>query len=462
MGLEHTLSLLDFLNNPQEGIKTIHIAGTNGKGSTGATIYSILREYGYKVGLYTSPHLIKFNERIRINGRFISDEEIMSFMRYVQPSINEIKSTFFEVTTAMAFNHFNEKNVDIAIIETGLGGRLDSTNVVNPVLTVMTPISFDHIDILGDTIEKIAAEKAGIVKDRVPLITAKQLEEVFNILKRKANGKKATIDTPSDPIDIKLGLNGTGFKLGGRIFLTSLIGNHQAERVETVEMERGIQIAEWFLDESMKLNTTINTPKSNQDAEKLLAWLKIRQKSSTQPITPRELSQDGPNSLRGKTKRDEVLKILEEPSDEELYYLSMIKYQQNIAYLHSDLNFMPKLKKVWSSWNYIQRGKKNLNNLCVTYWMNKLQNLNTEEQIFVTLNTHPIFNIKNVYKKIIYSHPIYDKETITAQKGIKNIQGIKNTWFCGAYQGNGFHEDGIKSGLNIAEKISKYRRPWKK
>ena len=229
MGLEHTLSLLDFLNNPQEGIKTIHIAGTNGKGSTGATIYSILREYGYKVGLYTSPHLIKFNERIRINGRFISDEEIMSFMRYVQPSINEIKSTFFEVTTAMAFNHFNEKNVDIAIIETGLGGRLDSTNVVNPVLTVMTPISFDHIDILGDTIEKIAAEKAGIVKDRVPLITAKQLEEVFNILKKKVNGKKATIDTPSDPIDIKLGLNGTGFKLGGRIFLTSLIGNHQAE-----------------------------------------------------------------------------------------------------------------------------------------------------------------------------------------------------------------------------------------
>ena len=159
---------------------------------------------------------------------------------------------------------------------------------------------------------------------------------------------------------------------------------------------------------------------------------------------------------------DEVLKILEEPSDEELYYLSMIKYQKNIAYLHSDQNFMPKLKKVWSSWNYIQRGKKNLNNLCVTYWMNKLQNLNTKEQIFVTLNTHPIFNIKNVYKKIIYSHPIYDKETITAQKGIKNIQGIKNTWFCGAYQGNGFHEDGIKSGLNIAEKISKYTRPWKK
>ena len=229
MGLEHTLSLLDFLNNPQEGIKTIHIAGTNGKGSTGATIYSILREYGYKVGLYTSPHLIKFNERIRINGRFITDEEIISFMMYVQPIINEIKSTFFEVTTAMAFNHFNEKNVDIAIIETGLGGRLDSTNVVNPVLTVMTPISFDHIDILGDTIEKIAAEKAGIVKDRVPLITAKQLEEVFNILKKKVNGKKATIDTPSDPIDIKLGLNGTGFKLGGRIFLTSLIGNHQAE-----------------------------------------------------------------------------------------------------------------------------------------------------------------------------------------------------------------------------------------
>ena len=229
MGLEHTFSLLDFLKNPQKNIKIIHIAGTNGKGSTGATIYSILRAYGHKVGLYTSPHLINFNERIRINGIPITNDEILSFMRYVHPSIEKIQSTFFEVTTAMAFNHFNSNDVDVAIIETGLGGRLDSTNVVKPVLTVMTPISFDHMDILGDTIEKIAAEKAGIIKDGIPLITAKQLKEVFNILKRKTDEKKTTIDISPDPIEVQLDLSGTSFVLQNRTFTTSLIGDHQAE-----------------------------------------------------------------------------------------------------------------------------------------------------------------------------------------------------------------------------------------
>ena len=227
MGLDHTLSLLNFLKNPHKSIKTIHIAGTNGKGSTSATIYSILREHGYRVGLYTSPHLIKFNERIRINGISITDEEILSFMRYAHQCINKIQSTFFEVTTAMAFNHFNNNDVDVAIIETGLGGRLDSTNVVDPVLTVMTPISFDHTDILGNTIERIALEKAGIIKYGIPLITANQLDEVLNILEKKTNEKKAIIETPPDPTEIQLGLNGTSFKLEGRTFLTSLIGDIQ-------------------------------------------------------------------------------------------------------------------------------------------------------------------------------------------------------------------------------------------
>ena len=229
MGLEHTFSLLDFLKNPQENIKIIHIAGTNGKGSTGATIYSILRAYGYKVGLYTSPHLINFNERIRINGIPITNDEILSFMRYVQPSIENIQSTFFEVTTAMAFNHFNSNDVDVAIIETGLGGRLDSTNVVKPVLTVMTPISFDHMDILGDTIKKIAAEKAGIIKDGIPLVTARQSKIVFNILKRKTDEKKTTIDISPNPIGVQLGLSSTHFTFQNRIFTTSLIGDHQAD-----------------------------------------------------------------------------------------------------------------------------------------------------------------------------------------------------------------------------------------
>ena len=226
MGLEHTFSLLDFLKNPQKNIKIIHIAGTNGKGSTGATIYSILRAHGYRVGLYTSPHLINFNERIRINGIPITNDEILSFMRHVQPSIENIQSTFFEVTTAMAFNHFSINNVDVAIIETGLGGRLDSTNVVNPVLTVMTPISFDHMDILGDTLEKIAVEKAGIIKDGIPLVTGRQLKTVFNILKRKTDEKKTTIDISPNPIGVQLDSSGTCFTLQDRIFTTSLIGDY--------------------------------------------------------------------------------------------------------------------------------------------------------------------------------------------------------------------------------------------
>ena len=229
MGLSHTLSLLKFLENPHKNLKIIHIAGTNGKGSTAATIYNILISSGYKVGLYTSPHLINFNERIRVNGVTITDEEIISFMKHVEPAINEIKSTFFEITTAMAFYHFNNNDVDIAIIETGLGGRLDSTNVINPSLTVMTPISLDHRDILGNTIEKIAKEKAGIIKRGVPLITASQVNNVSKILEKRVREKESVMHICSNPESVKLSSGGTSFEFNGNNFNTSLIGEHQAQ-----------------------------------------------------------------------------------------------------------------------------------------------------------------------------------------------------------------------------------------
>ena len=229
MGLNHTFRLLQSLKNPQDNFKTIHLAGTNGKGSTAAIINSILIANGYKVGLYTSPHLISFNERIRVNGITITDEEIISFMKHVEPAINEIKSTFFEVTTAMAFYHFNNKDVDIAIIETGLGGRLDSTNVVNPSLTVMTPISLDHRDILGSTIEKIAKEKAGIIKRGVPLITANQVNNVSKILENRVRKKESLMHICPYPESVKLSSGGTSFKVNGNNFNTSLIGEHQAQ-----------------------------------------------------------------------------------------------------------------------------------------------------------------------------------------------------------------------------------------
>ena len=229
MGLNHTVWLLKFLKNPQDNFKTIHVAGTNGKGSTAAIIYSILIANGYKVGLYTSPHLINFNERIRVNGVTITDEEIISFMKHVEPAINEIKSTFFEVTTAMAFYHFSNNDVDIAIIETGLGGRLDSTNVVNPSLTVMTPISLDHRDILGDTIEKIANEKAGIIKKGVPLISANQVNNVSKILEKRVKKKESVMHICPNPESVKLSSDGTSFEVKGNNFNTSLIGEYQAQ-----------------------------------------------------------------------------------------------------------------------------------------------------------------------------------------------------------------------------------------
>ena len=229
MGLNHTSWLLKFLNNPQDNFKTIHVAGTNGKGSTAAIINSILIANNYKVGLYTSPHLINFNERIRVNGLTITDEEIISFMKHVEPAINEIKSTFFEVTTAMAFYHFNNNDVDIAVIETGLGGRLDSTNVVNPSLTVMTPISLDHRDILGNTIEKIAKEKAGIIKRGVPLITANQVNNVLKILEKRVREKESVMHICPNPESVKLSSGGTTFEVNGNNFNTSLIGEYQAQ-----------------------------------------------------------------------------------------------------------------------------------------------------------------------------------------------------------------------------------------
>ena len=229
MGLNHTSWLLKFLNNPQDNFKIIHVAGTNGKGSTAAIISSILIANNYKVGLYTSPHLINFNERIRVNGLTITDEEIISFMKHVEPAINEIKSTFFEVTTAMAFYHFNNNDVDIAVIETGLGGRLDSTNVVNPSLTVMTPISLDHRDILGNTIEKIAIEKAGIIKRGVPLITASQVNNVSKILEKRVREKESVMHICPNPESVKLSSGGTTFEVNGNNFNTSLIGEHQAQ-----------------------------------------------------------------------------------------------------------------------------------------------------------------------------------------------------------------------------------------
>jgi dihydrofolate synthase/folylpolyglutamate synthase len=182
LNLNNTITICNSLDHPERKFRSIHVAGTNGKGSVSHMLASILQEQGYKTGLYTSPHLKDFRERIRINGKMIPEENVINFTKKMIPLIDEIEPSFFEVTVGMAFEYFASEKIDIAVIETGLGGRLDSTNVITPILSVITNIGFDHMAILGNTLEKIAAEKAGIIKMNVPVVVGKKdvsTEHVF-------------------------------------------------------------------------------------------------------------------------------------------------------------------------------------------------------------------------------------------------------------------------------------------
>ena len=191
--LLNTIRLLDQLGNPQHKFKSIHIAGTNGKGSTSHMLAATLQTAGLKTGLYTSPHLKDFRERIKIDGAMVEEDFVIDFTQRIQPLIEEIEPSFFEITVAMAFEYFAQQQVDIAVVEVGLGGRLDSTNVILPVLSIITNIGRDHMNILGDTLEKIAFEKAGIIKDGVPVIIGETLPETKAVFKKIAAEKKAPI-----------------------------------------------------------------------------------------------------------------------------------------------------------------------------------------------------------------------------------------------------------------------------
>ena len=228
LGLEHTKNLLKFFDNPHEKFLTIHVAGTNGKGSTCAYIERILRYGGYKVGIYTSPHLFNFNERIRVDGLPISDQEIVSFLDNSFKEINKIGSTFFEATTVMAFDYFNKNKVDIAVIETGLGGRLDATNVISPVISVITSISMDHTETLGDSIKLIAKEKSGIIKEKTPLFVYEQDTDILDIFKKEAISHNAEIKISKAPKNISVTSRGTQFTANNQDYTIPLFGSHQA------------------------------------------------------------------------------------------------------------------------------------------------------------------------------------------------------------------------------------------
>jgi len=196
--LTNIQKLSEFLGDPYKTFKSIHIAGTNGKGSVSHMLAAILQTAGYKTGLYTSPHLKDFRERIKINGEMVSKDFIVDFTERIKVVSEEIEPSFFEITVAMAFEYFAEQKIDVAIIETGLGGRFDSTNIVTPELSVITNIGWDHMNILGDSLEKIAFEKAGIIKQNIPVIIGEVLPETDRIFSEVAKERKAARSIATD------------------------------------------------------------------------------------------------------------------------------------------------------------------------------------------------------------------------------------------------------------------------
>lgn len=237
-GLENTIRLMDTLNHPYRKYKTIHVAGTNGKGSVSHFLSAILQSAGYKVGLYTSPHLVDFGERIRVNGQMIDKEYVVKFVEENDASFETIQPSFFEATMAMAFNYFADCEVDVAVIEVGLGGRLDSTNIITPELSIITNISFDHVEFLGDTIEKIATEKAGIIKNNIPVVIGETTLESKTVFEQIAAINNSYIYFAENEINIK-SIETSNLKMKVLVndltnYMVGLTGTYQLKNIATV------------------------------------------------------------------------------------------------------------------------------------------------------------------------------------------------------------------------------------
>ncbi|GAA4949218.1 folylpolyglutamate synthase/dihydrofolate synthase family protein [Algibacter agarivorans] len=248
--LSNTIKLSAHLNFPERGFKSVHVAGTNGKGSTSHMLASILQEAGYRVGLYTSPHLKDFRERIKINGKEVTKQFVIGFIKRNRPFFEANKLSFFEMTVGMAFDYFTKQKVDIAIIEVGLGGRLDSTNIITPEVSVITNIGLDHTQFLGDTIEAIAFEKGGIIKPNIPVVigeTQKETKPIFNNLAKTNNSKIVFAD-----------------KEVFEIYKSDLIGSYQVKNIKTVVQavkelqQKGYRISEQNIKQGL-LSVVKNT-----------------------------------------------------------------------------------------------------------------------------------------------------------------------------------------------------------
>ena len=248
-GLSNTLALDEHLGHPHLSYKTIHVGGTNGKGSVSHTIAAVLQESGYRVGLYTSPHLVDFRERIRINGTPVSQQYVVNFVEEHRSFFEPLHPSFFEVTTAMAFKYFQEMNVDIAVIEVGLGGRLDCTNIIQPLVSVITNISFDHTQFLGDTLAKIAGEKAGIIKTHTPVVIGETNAETRPVFEAKARELNAPIIFADDKPQV---LSAVPLNEGGMRYHLKFMGKLEGD-LGGIYQKQNMNTALFALEEVRKL-----------------------------------------------------------------------------------------------------------------------------------------------------------------------------------------------------------------
>lgn len=266
--LDNTYAICKLLGNPQNNFKSVHVAGTNGKGSTSHALAAIFQQAGYKTGLYTSPHLKDFRERIRINGKMISRQDVIRFTEKHQKDFEKIKPSFFEMTVGLAFDYFSNQKVDIAIVETGLGGRLDSTNIITPELCLITNIGWDHMNLLGDTLPKIAVEKAGIIKKQVPVIIGETTGKLKPIFVAKAAEMDAPLYFANELMKVKnsrlssnglrvMDVNKRSKPLYKKLSL-DLTGNYQTKNIKSVLLavsilqKSGFNLPEKVIREALK------------------------------------------------------------------------------------------------------------------------------------------------------------------------------------------------------------------
>ena len=299
-----------YLGNPHTQFKSVHIAGTNGKGSTAHMLSSILQESEYKVGLYTSPHLKDFRERIRINGKMIAEQEVVDFVKESKAIFEEMELSFFEFTVVMAFDYFANQQVDIAIIETGLGGRLDSTNILNPELTIITNIGLDHTNLLGNTLEKIAAEKGGIIKENTPIIIGRKQKETNTIFQNIAKEKNAHL-MYSEP---------------QQNYATDLKGEYQKENINTTITA---------IEQLQKQGWAINSSNIEQGLLKIVANTQLLGRWQTLSEIPHIICDTGHNEDGIK----QISKQLKNTKYEQLHFVFGTVNDKN---LDSILSHLPK------------------------------------------------------------------------------------------------------------------------